>query len=106
MFKFGDAVFHELYGDGLYGRFVSNDTCMILFEEIGFIEVKHCDIVKVSDWILCSVKMPDSYTDVVFVDEYGKQFFGYFNNNDVIMSCDGFTRKEAYAWQYKQESPK
>ena len=111
MFKFGDKVFcRGLFGNGIYHKCSYHEQeepmCYVLFENYGLKVVKLSSITKVSDWIPCSERMPDSYIDVVFVDKYGKQFFGYFNNNDVIMSHDGLTEKEAYAWQYKQESLK
>ena len=75
-FKFGDKVFCiVLFGNGIYMKrsYHGSDEpmCYVLFENYGLKVVELASITKVSDWIPCSERMPETYTKVLVLVEVG-----------------------------------
>ena len=61
-FKFGDKVWHEDYGNGVYGK--SSDLkvttlSQVMFESVGCINVLTSELTLTTDWVKCSERMPE-----------------------------------------------
>ena len=73
-FKFGDKVWHEEYGNGVYGK--SSDLkvttlSQVMFESVGCINVLTSELTPATDWVKCSERMPDIDVEVlVYFDGY------------------------------------
>ena len=68
-FKFGDKIWHDEYGNGVYGKSYSlNVTTLsqVMFESIGCINVLMSEITPATDWVKCSERMP-KHGDMVLV---------------------------------------
>ena len=68
-FKFGDKVWHEEYGNGVYGK--SSDLkvttlSQVMFESVGCINVLTSELTPATDWVKCSERMPE-HGDMVLV---------------------------------------
>ena len=68
-FKFGDKVWHEEYGNGVYGK--SSDLkvttlSQVMFESVGCINVLTSELTPATDWAKCSERMP-KHGDMVLV---------------------------------------
>ena len=68
-FKFGDKVWHEEYGNGVYGK--SSDLkvttlSQVMFESVGCINVLTSELTLTTDWVKCSERMPE-HVDMVLV---------------------------------------
>ena len=68
-FKFGDKVWHDEYGNGVYGK--SSDLkvttlSQVMFESVGCINVLTNELTPASEWIKCSERMP-KHGEVVLV---------------------------------------
>ena len=68
-FKFGDKVWHEEYGNGVYGK--SSDLkvttlSQVMFESVGCINVLTSELTPATDWVKCSERMP-KHGDMVLV---------------------------------------
>ena len=68
-FKFGDKVWHDEYGNGVYGK--SSDLkvttlSQVMFESVGCINVPMSELTPASDWVKCSERMPE-HGDMVLV---------------------------------------
>ena len=68
-FKFGDKVWHEDYGNGVYGK--SSDLkvttlSQVMFESVGCINVLTNELTPASEWIKCSERMP-KHGEIVLV---------------------------------------
>ncbi len=73
-FKFGDKVWHEEYGNGVYGK--SSDLkvttlSQVMFESVGCINVLTSELTLTTDWVKCSERMPETYTKVLVLVEVG-----------------------------------
>ena len=60
-FKFGDKVWHEEYGNGVYGK--SSDLkvttlSQVMFESVGCINVLTSELTPATDWVKCADKSP------------------------------------------------
>ena len=73
-FKFGDKVWHDEYGNGVYGK--SSDLkvttlSQVMFESVGCINVLTSELTPATDWVKCSERMPDIDVEVlVYFDGY------------------------------------
>ena len=73
-FKFGDKVWHDEYGNGVYGK--SSDLkvttlSQVMFESVGCINVLTSELTLATDWVKCSERMPDIDVEVlVYFDGY------------------------------------
>ena len=68
-FKFGDKVWHEEYGNGVYGK--SSDLkvttlSQVMFESVGCINVLTSELTLTTSWVKCSERMP-KHGDMVLV---------------------------------------
>ena len=68
-FKFGDKVWHDEYGNGVYGK--SSDLkvttlSQVMFESVGCINVLTSELTLTTDWVKCSERMPE-HGDMVLV---------------------------------------
>ena len=69
-FKFGDKVWHEEYGNGVYGK--SSDLkvttlSQVMFESVGCINVPMSELTPASDWVKCSERMPELGVPVLVI---------------------------------------
>ena len=84
-FKFGDKVWHDEYGNGVYGK--SSDLkvttlSQVMFESVGCINVIMSELTPATDWVKCSERMPE-HGDMVLV----------FNGNSIeidALAAGGF----------------
>ena len=61
-FKFGDKVWHEEYGDGVYGKssiLKVTTLSQVMFESVGCINVLMSELTPATDWVKCSERMPE-----------------------------------------------
>ena len=61
-FKFGDKVWHEEYGDGVYGKSSNlkvTALSQVMFESVGCINVLMSELTPATDWVKCSEQMPE-----------------------------------------------
>ena len=70
-FKFGDKVWHEDYGNGVYGK--SSDLkvttlSQVMFESVGCINVLTSELTPATDWVKCSERMPEYDSEVIVTD--------------------------------------
>ena len=70
-FKFGDKVWHEDYGNGVYGK--SSDLkvttlSQVMFESVGCINVLTSELTPATDWVKCSEWMPEFGQSVTVYD--------------------------------------
>ena len=68
-FKFGDKVWHDEYGNGVYSK--SSDLkvttlSQVMFESVGCINVLTSELTLTTDWIPSSERMPE-HGDMVLV---------------------------------------
>ena len=77
-FKFGDKIWHDEYGNGVYGKSYGKSSSLnvttlsqVMFESIGCINVLMSEITPATDWVKCSERMPDIDVEVlVYFDGY------------------------------------
>ena len=69
-FKFGDKVWHELYGHGVYGKsfnLKTTELSQVMFESVGCINVLTSELTPASDWVKCSERMPELGVPVLVI---------------------------------------
>ena len=60
-FKFGDKIWHDEYGDGVYGKSSNlkvTTLSQVMFESVGCINVLMSELTPATDWVKCSERMP------------------------------------------------
>ena len=70
-FKFGDKVWHEEYGDGVYGKssiLKVTTLSQVMFESVGCINVLMSELTPATDWVKCSERMPEFGQSVTVYD--------------------------------------
>ena len=68
-FMFGDKVWHEEYGDGVYGKSSNlkvTTLSQVMFESVGCINILMSELTPATDWVKCSERMPE-HGDMVLV---------------------------------------
>ena len=59
-FKFGDKVWHEEHGDGIYFKPGEKCSDYVIFKDDGYAtKVESYDLIIVDDWVKCSERMPE-----------------------------------------------
>ena len=97
-FKFGDKVWHDEYGNGVYGK--SSDLkvttlSQVMFESVGCINVLTSELTPATDWVKCSERMPDIDVEVL----------GYFDGYIYIDSLYYDKNLKEYWWQGNDRLP-
>ena len=68
-FKFGDKVWHEEHGDGIYFKPGEKCSDYVIFKDDGYAtKVESYDLIIVDDWVKCSERMPEFGQSVTVYD--------------------------------------
>ena len=101
-FKFGDKVWHEEYGNGVYGK--SSDLkvttlSQVMFESVGCINVPMSELTPATDWVKCSERMPEFNVRVLVVS-------GNWFRYDFLLNMDTHSEWASMeSWEYWMYAP-
>ena len=90
-FKFGDKVWHEEYGNGVYGK--SSDLkvttlSQVMFESVGCINVPMSELTPATDWVKCSERMPELDVPVLVHTGNGMDIDRTYDFSDGVSFCN------------------
>lgn len=99
-FKFGDKVWHEEHGDGIYFKPGEKCSDYVIFKDDGYAtKVESYDIIIVDDWVKCSERMPEFNVRVLVAS--GNHF-----DYDFLLNMETHTEWASYnGWEYWMYAP-